>query len=197
MDIDEELCELQVSEEAGGTEVLGEIGANLIGTWNELSELQSSEEASSAEGLAEIVANLMDTSSESGESSDSSDDEITFSEINRKQNEILSEVLKLFSKQKRNNIKNYLEDVVPNYSELEFKQHFRISKELCINLTMRFEQSDMFKNLRSDKRFPAATHILVFCGLLATRPVVIAIYQIDLIFRCQAFHESSNEPRFS
>lgn len=71
-------------------------------------------------------------------------------------------VLEFFMPKKRNCIKNYLQDVVPTYSENEFKCHFRIAKSLFLHLSNKFEESDIFSSLRVDKRLPGTTHLAVF-----------------------------------
>lgn len=62
----------------------------------------------------------------------------------------------------RNSVKNYFDDIVPTYTDEEFRRHFRISRSLYHNLSIRFLQSDIYKNLRPDKRLSERSHILVF-----------------------------------
>ncbi|XP_036342426.1 protein ANTAGONIST OF LIKE HETEROCHROMATIN PROTEIN 1-like [Rhagoletis pomonella] len=75
---------------------------------------------------------------------------------------ILEELLRDGERKKRSSIKNYLEEVVPNYTEAKFKMHFRISKELFLNLSAKFEESDIYKSLRVDKQLPGTTNMAVF-----------------------------------
>lgn len=72
---------------------------------------------------------LFEDSSESSSSSSSSEeDEDTDSEI-------MEDAIFMRQNTKRQNIQNYVEHVVANYSEIEFREHFRVSRETAAFLT--------------------------------------------------------------
>ncbi|XP_017469591.1 PREDICTED: uncharacterized protein LOC108361483 [Rhagoletis zephyria] len=112
--------------------------------------------------LRGIVTELMETSSDSSESDDDEIYQIVMDNSDSDDEDLLEELLRDRERKKRNSIKNYLEEVVPTYTEAEFKMHFRISKELFLNLSAKFEESDIYKRLRVDKRLPGKTNMAVF-----------------------------------
>lgn len=113
------------------------------------------------EKLLNLVSELADSSSESDsdtelyeffeDEAESVDDEL-----------LLSELCNFSEKGKRNCIKNYVEEIVPTYTEVEFRRHFRISKSLFENLCEKFGNSGVYQNLRADKRLTPHKNMAVF-----------------------------------
>lgn len=98
-------------------------------------------------------------------SSSSSDDELLefiAEQSSSEENELLLSSYEALKPKKRNSIKNYIDDVVPTYTDIEFKQHFRISKVLFKNMSKRINDAEFYQKLRSDKRLPATTYLAVF-----------------------------------
>ncbi|XP_067626212.1 putative nuclease HARBI1 [Eurosta solidaginis] len=103
-----------------------------------------------------IVNDLLETSSESedeiyhllAENSDSDDDTL------------LERIVK---RCKTTNIsKDYMKEVLPEYTAEEFIKEFPISKKLFDDLVRKYELSDAYAYLRPDKRLPAALNLSVF-----------------------------------
>lgn len=107
-----------------------------------------------------IVEELIDSSSESEgeveELLDLIDQQSDSDEL------VLVDIVHAFEREKRNSIKNYLDEVVPTYTEKEFRMHFRISRDLYLSLSSKFEKSVYYTNSRPDIRIPAATYMAVF-----------------------------------
>ncbi|XP_058455610.1 uncharacterized protein LOC131432967 [Malaya genurostris] len=57
---------------------------------------------------------------------------------------------------------DFVDNVVPAYTDEEFLQHFRINRKLFHNLEALFENSEIYSVLREDKRMSAAKHLLMF-----------------------------------
>lgn len=99
------------------------------------------------------------------ESSSESEDEqeIIILEILKNNDEIYPyDILLKNERIPRNSIKHYFYKMVPDYTDVEFRTHFRISRALYENLSKRFLDSDIYKSLRPDKRLPERLHMLVF-----------------------------------
>lgn len=75
---------------------------------------------------------------------------------------LLFDVLEAFELKKRNSILNYLNGIVPKYTEEEFKMHFRISRDLYLTLAERFEESKYYKSMRPTKCIPSKTYLATF-----------------------------------
>ncbi|XP_058824841.1 uncharacterized protein LOC131685260 [Topomyia yanbarensis] len=56
----------------------------------------------------------------------------------------------------------FVDIVVPDYTDDEFLQHFRIKRKQFHNLVALFEESETYRMLREDKRMSAAKHLLMF-----------------------------------
>lgn len=109
---------------------------------------------------ASVLAELIDSSSGS---EDEYDDTLYAVATQSNTKDILVlEILQSLELKKRNSIQNYINETVPMYTEAEFKTHFRISKDLFQALSNRFQESEIYQNLRPDKSLPATTYMAVF-----------------------------------
>lgn len=70
-------------------------------------------------------------------------------------------------KKKRNCIKNYLETVVPAYTEQEFTGHFRVSRSLAKWLSENFEKSSYYQELDPQKAYSAQKNVMVWLWFAA------------------------------
>lgn len=107
-----------------------------------------------ASDLVGLLVQAEVISSESDFTSDESDIDIDLL--------VLSELCKFGHLNKRNCIKNYVEEIIKNYTEDEFRRHFRISRSLFEEICKNFKSSEIFKNLRVDKRLTPQKHVAVF-----------------------------------
>lgn len=100
------------------------------------------------------------------DSSTDSEDEQIVNYIKRRQNDddfVCEILLNAFEKRRRVCIRDYLDDVVDNYSEEEFRRHFRISVNLFNSLIEQFEESADYQNLRQNQcSISARAHIATF-----------------------------------
>lgn len=98
------------------------------------------------------------------ESSSDSEDDILINLSKKRQHdeEFMNVLLRNCLKKPRVCIKNYLEDVADQYSEEEFRRHFRISKSLYDSMAKKFQCTD-YKNMRENCRtISASAHVAVF-----------------------------------
>lgn len=65
-------------------------------------------------------------------------------------------------KTKRNCIKNYVEEIVPTYSDAEFLSHFRTSRSLSNWMARQFENSSYMERLDQTKVTPAYKQVLIW-----------------------------------
>ncbi|XP_036329461.1 uncharacterized protein LOC118741569 [Rhagoletis pomonella] len=159
MEVNNEL--LENANQCGANEDSG--GVCVLHTSNEIFEDSRSsgndqEDSEHNNILHTIVAELVDSSSES-------DDEIYQLLAGNSDSEdaaVIEQILKVTRRTPRNCIKNYFECVVPTYTDKEFVTHFRITRELFNNLAMKYEGSNVYRNLRSNKRFSADKSLALF-----------------------------------
>lgn len=98
---------------------------------------------------------VLDSSSTESEEEDDSEPILSILLNGCSGNDIYSRLKPFLMKpRERNSVKLYMEEIVPNYSEEEFRRHFRISRQLFENLCDRFSNWEMFKKMRCDKRLP-------------------------------------------
>lgn len=109
-----------------------------------------------------ILKVLMMIMNSEDEDSSSDDEAEILSVVKRNSNmDILLTQLALLP-QKRIRILNYVGEVVPSYTDEDFKMHFRLNRQTFEFVCQRFEQSDIYSQLRLDKKFEASTYILLF-----------------------------------
>ncbi|XP_017488516.1 PREDICTED: uncharacterized protein LOC108376780 [Rhagoletis zephyria] len=138
--------------------------------------------------LRGIVTELMETSSDSSESDDDEIYQIVMDNSDSDDEDLLEELLRDRERKKRNSIKNYLEEVVPTYTEAEFKMHFRISKELFLNLSAKFEESDIYiKGFESISVYQGRQTWQFSYGLPVMRHAAFVTYPTALIYHCRLF----------
>ncbi|KAK9737696.1 hypothetical protein QE152_g10491 [Popillia japonica] len=56
-----------------------------------------------------------------------------------------------FIREKRTRNENYLDETVTQYDDAEFKDHFRVSKEVARDVCEHFKNSDYFKRQSGDE----------------------------------------------
>ncbi|XP_017491414.1 PREDICTED: uncharacterized protein LOC108379568 [Rhagoletis zephyria] len=135
---------LPESQPSGAVAAVGKVGL----------QNKTVEDANKNTMIVNTIALLMESSSSE---SDGEEDRILL-------HKILSSDICLFTSERtpRNCIVNYAEQIVPTYSEKEFRTNFRISRSLFENLSERFLHSRQYKKLREDKRLSHRVHLLVF-----------------------------------
>lgn len=101
--------------------------------------------------VARIIMQIELIPSDSDDSSEESDDEV-----------VANMLCKFGNLNKRNCITNYVENVIPSYTEEEFRRHFRICRSLFDTLCQNFLSSEIYKELRVDKRLTPQKHMAVF-----------------------------------